>query len=331
MKTSVYYAILGFLTVATLAFGQNGPAVPTPPVPASGGWRKTADVPQNPADPDFSPNQGQYAGQPLPSPAEPANYPAPPQLTIRPGTFIMVRIDQPLSSDRNRSGDTFSATLLRPVVVDGFVVAQPGEIVGGRVAEAQKAGRVEGVSRLALQLTDLTLVDGQPVPIQAQLLSRQGPTSEGRDAAGVAGTTLSGAAIGAAVNGGVGAGVGAAAGVVVGAIGVLLTRGHATVIYPESILTFRVDAPVTISTERSSQSFRYMDPNQYERPYDTRQRPPSGGGGPCGVYGCGAPPPPPAYGGPAYYPYPYSYGPRVSVLFGPGFYYGRGYRGYRRW
>src|SRR5574340_440433 len=47
--------------------------------------------------------------------------------------------------------------------------------IGGRVAEAQKAGRVEGVARLGVQLTDLSLVDGQQVPIQSQLVSRTAP------------------------------------------------------------------------------------------------------------------------------------------------------------
>ena len=114
------------------------------------------------------------------------------------------------------------ATISRPVVVNGVVVAEPGQIITGRVAEAVKAGRVKGVSRLGLQLTELTLVDGQQVPIQSQLINRSGPTSVGRDVAGAATTTGVGAAIGAAVNGGVGAGVGAGAGLLVGIAGVLL-------------------------------------------------------------------------------------------------------------
>src|SRR5205085_3563270 len=110
---------------------------------------------------------------PVNAPAPPPQSSAPPpQLIIRPGTYLTVRINQPLSSDHNQAGDAFSATLVRPVVVDGFVVAQTGETLGGRVEEAQKAGRVEGVSRLGVQLTDLTLVDGQNVPIHSQLISR---------------------------------------------------------------------------------------------------------------------------------------------------------------
>src|SRR5262249_1801150 len=122
---------------------------------------------------------------------------APDQLVLKPGTFITVRVNQTLSSDNNQPGDSFSATLVNPVVVDGVVVARPGQTLGGRVMLAQKAGRVEGVSRLTIELTDMTLVDGQQVPIQSQLISRAGGTSIGRDAGAIAGTSALGAAIGA--------------------------------------------------------------------------------------------------------------------------------------
>ena len=151
------------------------------------------------------PNQ-QYPNRPYPGqrygnqpPA--ANYnrgPIPAKLTIKPGAYITVRLNQGLSSDRNQVGDGFSATLAKPVVVDGVVVADRGQTVGGKVTEAKKAGRVQGVSRLAVQLTDLSLSDGQPVPIQTQLFSKNGPTSVGRDVGAVGATTATGAMIGAA-------------------------------------------------------------------------------------------------------------------------------------
>ncbi len=242
------------------------------------------------------------------------------QLTIKPGTFITVRVDQPLSSDHNQQGDAFSATLVQPVVVDGVVVAQRGQTIGGRVTEAQKAGRVENVARLGIQLTDLTLVDGQQLPIETELISRRGPTSTGQDAGMIATTTGLGAAIGAAAGWGKGAAIGAGAGAAAGVIGVLLTRGHASVIYPESVLTFRIDSPVSFSTERSPQAFRYVDPNDYQRHTEVRTSRP-------------APPPPPYYGGPGYYPpyyWGYGYGPGFGVYWGPDFFYGHGHYRSRR-
>src|ERR1019366_6998344 len=100
--------------------------------------------------------------------------------------------------------------------------------------------------QLGVELSDLTLIDGQVLPVKTQLLQSSAGTSHGRDVAGVALTTGVGAAAG-----GEGAAIGAGAGAVAGIIGVLTTRGKPTVIPPEALLTFRLEFPLTISTERS--------------------------------------------------------------------------------
>jgi hypothetical protein len=239
-----------------------------------------------------------------------------------------------LSSDKNQAGDEFSATLTQPLVADGVIVAQPGQMVGGRVAQAQKAGRVKGVSRLAVQLTGLTLVDGQQVPVQTELTSLSAPTSRDRDAGAIAGTTALGAAVGAAADWGVGAAIGAGAGVVAGTVGVLLTRGRPTVIYPESLLTFRLSRPITISTERAPQAFRFVETSEYNGA-PAPQGPPPPSGWNCQGYGCPPPTTPPPYYYYPYYPYyPYPWGLGFGLWYRPGFFYGRGFYGrgfgYRR-
>src|SRR3984885_8751415 len=231
-------------------------------------------------------------GPQLPTNYGPANYGVPPQLTIKQGTWTTVRTNQWLSSDRNQQGDTFTATLEQPLVVDGFVVAPRGSTVMGRVTEAKKAGRVEGTSRLGVELTGLTLVDGQQVSIQSQMIIRNGQTSVGRDAAAIGGTTALGAIVGAGAAAGRGAAIGAGAGAAAGIIGVLLTRGRPTVIYPETPMTFQIQAPVTFSTEHSPQAFQYVNtqPAYGPQPY-LSQRQPAGPYG-AGPYGAG----PGAYG-----------------------------------
>lgn len=355
MNRSALLFTLVPLLATGLAIAQDQPQAPPyaqqQNPPNAGGWRKVGEPPPLPADsraPAYEPDQDdrypneaagprndQHAnGRPdprddryqngRPDPRDEQNYQVPPHLTIRPGTFVTVRINQPLSSDRNQAGDAFSATLVNPVVVDGVVVAQRGQTVGGRVTESQKAGRVEGTSRLGIQLTDLTLVDGTPVPLRSQFISRSGPTSVGRDAGAIAGTTALGAAIGAGADWGRGAAIGAGAGAVLGTLGVLLTRGHPTVIYPESVLTFRVEQPITISTERAPQAFRYVEPDEYDRPsYAANRPPPPARMGYGGGYGYPAPPVP------YYYPRSYYYGPSLGFYFGPRYYRPRYYYGRR--
>ncbi len=317
---------------------QEGPAdAPAPPPPAA--YPRDPDPNYRPLD-AYGQNRGGYQNPPMQRRPENQEYrygpsaPIPPELSVRPGTYLTVRIDQPLSSEHNHAGDAFTATLVKPLVIDGVVIAERGQTLSGRVVESQKAGRVEGVSRLGVELIDMALADGQQVPLKTQFVSRTGPTAFGRDATAIGAATLGGAAIGAGVNGGVGAGVGAAAGLVVGTLGVLLTRGHATVIYPESVLTFRIENPITISTVRAPQAFHYVDPGEYQRAdsaqerYQMRSTPPPQGGG---YYGGG-----PYYGGapynygsvyygPSYYPYYNPYFGGLSFYYGPRFYGGRGY------
>jgi hypothetical protein len=256
---------------------------------------------------------------------------ASPPLTLRSGTILTARINEPLSSDHNQVGDVFSATLTQPVIAQGIVVARYGQTVAGQVVEAKKAGRVSGVSRLALTLTNMTLVDGQTVPIRSQMLVRQGPTSEGRDAAGVAGATGLGASIGAAADWGTGAAIGAGAGAAAGVIGVLLTRGYPTVVEPETLLTFQVTAPVTIETKYAPQAFRFVDPADYPPTQTQSQEAPAYPTPLAYPYAYRVYYVPPYY--PYYYPYfgyPYFGGPSFNFVFGyPGYYRYGGYYGYR--
>lgn len=248
---------------------------------------------------------------------------APARLTVRPGTFITVRANQWLSSDHNQQGDTFFAVLAEPLIVDGVVVAQRGQTVTGRVTDAKKAGRAEGTSHLGLELTSLTLVDGQQVQLHSDMVGRNGDTSVGRDVAAVGTTTALGAAIGAGVDWGRGAAIGAGAGAAAGLLGVLLTRGHATEVAPETPITFRIGAPIEIATDRAPQAFHYADQRDYGQ---------GGGGGYASVAPRRVlqPAPAPYYYSPYYYtPYysPYYYGSGLSFYFGRGYGYGYGYRG----
>ncbi len=167
-----------------------------------------------------------------------------------------------------------------------------------------------------MELTELSLVDGRQVPIHTRVMERRGDTSVGNDVAAVGTTTAIGAAIGAAADGGFGAGMGAIAGAGASIIGVLATRGRPTVIYPENLVTFRLENPITVDAGAYQEAFQPVNQQDYEQRAGYRQGPPPP---PAPYY---APYPPPYYGG---YP-PYFYGPSVFIYSGH-----RYYRGYRRW
>jgi hypothetical protein len=242
-------------------------------------------------------------------------------LTVPAGTILVVRINEFLSSDRNQIGDAFTAELERPIIVNGWVVARRGQVVTGKVKEAQKAGRVKGVSQLGVELTDLTVVDGRQVPVLTELWKGSGGTSHGQDAATVAGGTGLGAAIGAAADWGRGAAIGAGAGAAAGIATVLLTRGRPTILEPETQLSFRLVDPVRVDTTQGQQAFLPATQGDYEGGRFERRGPPRLARGypgyPCGYYS-------PCYAYPGYVGFydGFGWGPR----FRGGFMGGRGFR-----
>src|SRR6204780_2833190 len=166
--------------------------------------QQAQDQQQVPQQDQQAPPPPDQTGPPPPAPVPQNQQPAPPYVRTRPanlpdaltipaGTVIQVRTSDWLSSDRNKTGDEFIATLARPIVVDGWGVMRRNQNIIGTVTDAKRAGRVKGVSRLQLDLSRLTLVDGQLVPVQTTLLNASAGTSNGRDAAAIGLTTGTGA------------------------------------------------------------------------------------------------------------------------------------------
>jgi hypothetical protein len=207
-----------------------------------------------------------------------------------------MRITQGLASNKNAVGDTFSGALTQPIVADGIVLAQRGQMVYGRVAEADK---VKGMSRLGIEITGLGLADGTQAAVHTQLISRQGPIMP-------YGHQQEGSITTATADGST------------GTIGVVATKGHNSVIYPGTLLTFQTSNAVTVATGNSNGAYRYVGPDDYSRQSSTQTvatRPgyaygPGYYGSPYPYYGWG-------------YPYPY-WGPAIGFGFGFG-----GFGGFR--
>ncbi len=348
-------------TAAQQSQGQSPDAQQPPPPPAA--QNKPVYAPQDadkppyskdrPARPstrnqapppsEYSPEEdeaGAYRGAQQPAaPAPNSDYaaprgPVPATLTIPAGTVLLVRINEFLSSDRSQVGDRVTATLEQPLVVNGWVVARRGQTLVGQVEAAVKAGRVKGTSQLGLELTDLTIVDGEQRPILTELWKASGGTTHGNDAATIGTTTALGAVIGAAADWGRGAAIGAGAGAAAGIGAVLLTRGRPTIIEPETQLSFRLVDPVKIDTTQSQQAFLPVSQQDFDGGArgERRERGPRHYAGgyppPSPYYGCGYYEP--CYAYPGYY-YPGYVGVYPSFWWGGGYGGGFGHRGFRRW
>lgn len=218
---------------------QAAPPVQTQPEPA-----QTQPQPPQPAPPPppvLNPPSGTETAPPPPR--------TPHTVTIPAGTLLTVRLAETLTTDKNQPGDIFAATLDQPLVVDGFIIAERGARAQGKVLDSEKAGRVSGLSRLAVQLVRLHTSDGQDVAIQTERFAKEGSTSKGEDAKKVGVGAAIGAAIGAIAGGGKGAAIGAGVGGAAGAGTVAATRGKPIELPVETRVTFRLQQPLTI-TER---------------------------------------------------------------------------------
>jgi hypothetical protein len=80
--------------------------------------------------------------------------PAPRQVTLETGMTVPVRLDESVS--RTSAGDSFQASLVEPLVVNGLVIAERG---------ARVTGRVRVASLLELGLATLSTSDGQRVSV----------------------------------------------------------------------------------------------------------------------------------------------------------------------
>jgi hypothetical protein len=253
---------------APAAAPAPAPAAPAPaPAPAASASRERATrtytpIPRRPSRPEPAEPAPVAAAPPAPAPAytpaaEPA-FPAPPPappapppirtVTIPASTAITVRLLDAISSERNRAGDTFQATLEQPLVADGIVVADRGASVFGRVVQAQQSGRVAGVAEMALELDRLQTVGGE-VQLASDTMMKKAETTHGKDAMTAGGLAGLGAAVGAIAGGRRGAGIGAAAGGATGAGTVMATKGKPVKFDPETQLTFRLRAPITVTVD----------------------------------------------------------------------------------
>jgi len=230
---------------------------PKPPREDEDAGAATPPPPQT--APTAEPVQTAHAAAPPPPQnmqPEPAAAPAPPPppqtVTLQPGTTLKVRTLEAISTDRNYTGDTFRATLESPIVRNGYIIADRGSQVQGRIVDSEKAGRVQGLANLTLALTSINTTDGQRIAIQTNTTDIKGPASKKRDVAEIAGGSALGAIIGAIAGGGKGAAIGAGAGGGAGTVGALSTRGKAAVVQAETPLTFQLNTPVTI-TEKMNQ------------------------------------------------------------------------------
>jgi BON domain len=212
--------------------------------------RNQSAMVQQPTPPPPAPPQETVRTVP---PAAPPKPPAPVSrsVTVDSGTSLPVRMTDSLDSQTAQAGQIIHGTLAADIIADNMIAIPRGTTVTGRVVDAKDAAHFSGSSLLSVELTQVDL-KGQAIPISTAAFSQQGKGRGKNTATKAGGGAALGAIIGALAGGGKGAAIGAASGGGLGAGVNAVTRGEQVKIPAETLINFKLQTPVTVTTSRSA-------------------------------------------------------------------------------
>lgn len=223
---------------------NKGPAPNTEPATTAQSAPPPAPAPA--AEPAPAPP----AAEPAPAPPPPAAAPVPPPppppkvYTVPSGTALVVRVGQTLSAKNNNVGDTFTGALAQSVVVHGVKVIPAGTPVSGTVVAAKGQGRFKGSGDLGISISR---VGNHEVTTNSYEATSKG---KGKRTAGfVGGGAGGGALIGGLAGGGKGALIGGLLGAGAGTAGAAFTGNKDVTVPAESVVTFNLAGPITVTKE----------------------------------------------------------------------------------
>ncbi len=177
-----------------------------------------------------------------------ATHPLSVPVTIPEETAIHVTLDQGISSNQNRPGDHFEATISEPVILNDKTIIPQGTPVEGLVVDARPSGHLMGRAHLQLALESMQL-NGKSYDLKTSSSYRRGGNHKKRNWAWIGGGAGGGALIGAAAAGGKGALIGGPIGAGAGTAVAFFTGKKDIHLRPETQLEFRLNQPVTIDTK----------------------------------------------------------------------------------
>jgi hypothetical protein len=166
-------------------------------------------------------------------------------ISIPAGTVINVRMIDSISSDRNHAGETFRGSIEDPILIGNRTVVPRGATAYVKLVDASSAGRVKGRSKLQLQLERI-VAGNHSYSVTSNVVEFRGKSETKKSAKSAGIGALAGGGLGALLGGGkgaaIGAGVGAGAGVATNAV----KKGEQVYIGSESLVRFRLAAPLRI-------------------------------------------------------------------------------------
>lgn len=185
------------------------------------------------------------APKPAPKPAPAPVAPAPaPGITVPSGTAIAVTLNNPISSETAKVGDTWTGVVKSNVVIDEKTVIPAGSTVHGTVTAVKPA--VKG-DRALLDISITSLgVEGTNYSATATTPAVEAGSTRARNLGAIAAGTGAGALVGGAIGGKKGAVIGGLIGAAGSGGAVASSKGYQVVLKEGTELTFNTTESVRI-------------------------------------------------------------------------------------
>lgn len=187
---------------------------------------------------------------------EASRMPEPPRREIRTipaGTNLQIRNNEAINSQTASSGQTYSGVVAADVLDGNGRIAIPrGADATLVVRQVAGQGKLQGQSELVLDVGSVS-VAGRSYRLETSDIvekGREGVGANKRTAVFAGGGTALGGIIGALAGGGKGAAIGAISGAAAGTATQAVTRGKGLRVPSETVLNFRLEAPVQIREAR---------------------------------------------------------------------------------
>lgn len=181
--------------------------------------------------------------------------------TVPAGTLLHCRLTQTLSTRLNFQGDTFTATIAEPFLIDGKHVLPVGSTLEGHIARMERPGRIKGAGEMRLSAEKVTFPDGRSFLLSAILVTAygaegarvvgeegkvKGPSSRLRDLEETGIGMGAGSFLGTLIGGFHGAVIGGAIGGVAGFVDTLRRRGKDLTLPAGTELKYQLTRPLEI-------------------------------------------------------------------------------------
>lgn len=251
------------------------------PTPASSTDRRAGapqpavpEVPESPVarrDPEWAPEPDSL---PLPAPSVETRHVPPPafepeaspepeavrsaepvlpefeDLIIPADSVVGLRMETLVTSENARIEDEVVARVTRDVRVGDRVAIPAGATAHGEVTLVERGGRLRDRARLGIRFLSVVLADGTRIPIETDMVYREGDASGRESAAKIGGGAIGGAIIGGLFGGKKGAVIGATTGAGTGTAAVIVGGRNPATLPAGTPVTVRVITPATVTVER---------------------------------------------------------------------------------